>query len=79
MSADRTDYNTLLPILELHKTHLGTYPKEVNADSGYSSEKNLAFLKEHDVENYIKLQMHEVMKTRAYKNDIGKYVNMTKV
>lgn len=79
VSADRTDYNTLLPVLELHKTHIGTYPKEVTTDSGYSSEKNLSFLKEHDVESYIKLQMHEVMKTRAYKNDIGKYVNMTKV
>ena len=79
ISDDRTDYNTLLPILEKHNEHLGHYPKEVTADSGYSSEKNLMFLKNHKIDSYIKLQTHEKMKTRAYKTDIGKYYNMKKV
>ena len=35
------------------------------------------FLKEHDIASYIKLQDHEKRKTRAYKEDIGKYYNMT--
>jgi len=76
ISDDRTDYNTLLPVLAKHKEHLGEYPDEVTADSGYCSEKNLMFLRAHNIDSYIKLQSHEKMKSRAYKNDIGKYYNM---
>ena len=47
------------------------------ADSGYCSEKNLLYLKENRIRSYIKLQDHEKRKTRAYKEDIGKYYNMT--
>ncbi len=79
ISNDRTDYNTLIPVLDKHKLALGAYPKEVTADSGYSSEKNLIFLKEKQVKSYIKLQTHETMKTRAYQEDIGKYYNMSTV
>ncbi len=79
ISDDRTDYNTLMPVLNKHNEHLGHYPKEVTADSGYSSEKNLMFLKKHEIDSYIKLQTHEKMKTKAYKTDISKYYNMTKV
>jgi len=79
VSADRTDYNPLIPVLELHQEHLGHYPNEVTADSGYSSEKNLFFLQQKGIESFIKLQEHEMMKKRAYKGDIGKYRNMTKV
>lgn len=79
ISDERTDYNTLIPVLDKHNEHLGRYPKEVTADSGYSSEKNLMYLKNYDIESYIKLQSHEKMKARAYKTNIGKYYNMTKV
>lgn len=79
ISDDRTDYNTLIPVLNKHNEHLDNYPKEVTADSGYCSEKNLMFLKRHDIDSYIKLQTYEKMKTRAYKTDISKYYNMTKV
>lgn len=79
ISNDRTDYNTLIPVLEKHKVAFGHQPKEVTADSGYSSEQNLRYLKEEGIESYIKLQSHEQMKTRAYKNDIGKHYNMEKV
>ena len=51
--------------------------KAVTADSGYCSEKNLLYLKENGIRSYIKLQDHEKRKTRAYKEDIGKYSNMT--
>lgn len=78
-SSDRTDYNPLIPVLEMHKKHLGMYPREVTADSGYCSERNLLFLETNRIESYIKLQAHEVMKTRAYKTDISKYTNMTKL
>lgn len=76
ISNDRTDYNTLIPVLEKHQATFGRYPAEVTADSGYSSEKNLIYLKEKGVKSYIKLQMHEKMKTRAYQQDIEKYYNM---
>jgi transposase len=79
ISNDRTDYNTLIPVLEKHKTILGEQLEEVTADSGYSSEQNLRYLREEGIESYIKLQTHEKMKTRAYRNDIGKHHNMVKV
>lgn len=76
ISNDRTDYNTLIPVLEKHQATFGQYPSETTADSGYCSEKNLIYLKEHGIKSYIKLQTHEKMKTRAYKEDIGKHYNM---
>lgn len=76
VSSDRTDYNTLIPVLEKHRKAFGDILEEVTADSGYCSEKNLLYLREHAVTSYIKLQDHEQRKTRAYKEDIGKYYNM---
>ena len=77
VSNDRTDYNTLIPVVQKHIHTFGEVLREVTADSGYCSEKNLLFLKEHSIESYIKLQDHEQKKTRAYKENIGKYYNMT--
>lgn len=77
ISNDRTDYNTLIPVIQKHFNAFEENLKEVTADSGYCSEKNLLFLKEHGIESYIKLQDHEKRKTRAYKEDIGKYYNMS--
>jgi transposase len=76
ISNDRTDYNTLIPVLEKHQATFGQYPSETTADSGYCSEKNLIYLKERKIKSYIKLPTHEKMKTRAYKEDIGKHYNM---
>jgi len=77
ISNDRTDYNTLTPVIEKHKAVFCNYPEEVTADSGYCSEKNLVYLKEKKATSHIKLQDHEKKKTRAYQEDIGKYYNMT--
>ena len=76
VSNDRTDYNTLIPVLEKHQKAFGKVLEEVTADSGYCSEKNLLYLKENGISSYIKLQEHEKRKTKAYKEDIGKYYNM---
>ena len=76
VSNDRTDYNTLIPVLEKHQKAFGSVLEEVTADSGYCSEKNLVYLKEKGIESYIKLQDHEKRKTRAYAEDISKYYNM---
>ncbi len=77
ISNDRTDYNTLIPVLEKHRGAFGDILEAVTADSGYCSEKNLLYLKENGIQSYIKLQDHEKRKARAYKEDIGKYYNMT--
>ena len=77
ISNDRTDYNTLIPVLEKHKNNFGEVLKDVTADSGYCSEKNLLYLKENGITSYIKLQDHEKRKTRAYAEDISKYYNMS--
>ena len=79
ISNDRTDYNTLFPVLEKHKKAFEIELEEVTADSGYCSEKNLLYLKKNDINSYIKLQDHEKRKTRAYKEAIGKYYNMKTV
>ena len=79
ISNDRTDYNTLIPILNKHKTHFGYYPDGTTTDSGYCSEKNLIYLHERKIQSFIKLQEHEKMKTRAYFQNIGKHYNMKKV
>ena len=77
VSNDRTDYNTLIPVLEKHRKAFGeNCLKEVTADSGYCSEKNLLYLKRNGITSYIKLQDHEKRKSRAYREDIGKYYNM---
>ena len=76
VSNDRTDYNTLIPVLEKHQKAFGSVLEEMTADSGYCSEKNLLYLKEKGIESYIKLQDHEKRKTRAYAEDISKYYNM---
>ncbi|MDE5780417.1 MAG: IS1182 family transposase [Lachnospiraceae bacterium] len=77
VSNDRTDYNTLIPVLEKHKKAFGDILDEVTADSGYCSEKNLLYLKQNNISSYIKLQDHEKRKNHAYAEDIGKYYNMT--
>jgi len=77
VSNDRTDYNTLIPVIEKHRSAFGEVLEEVTADSGYCSEKNLLFLKEHNIASYIKLQDHKKRKTQAYREDIGKHYNMT--
>ena len=76
VSNDRTDYNTLISVLEKHKDVFGEILEDVTADSGYCSEKNPLYLKENKISSYIKLQDHEKRKTRAYTEDIGKYYNM---
>lgn len=76
VSNDRTDYNSLIPVLEKHRKAFGEILEDVTADSGYCSEKNLLYLEKHKISSYIKLQDHEKRKTRAYREDIGKYYNM---
>ena len=45
VSNDRTDYNTLIPVLEKHRSAFGDTLETITADSGCCSEKNLPYLK----------------------------------
>ena len=79
VSYDRTDYRTRIPVLKKHRDAFGDTLEAVTADSGYSSEKNLLYLKENGIRSYIKLPEHEKRKTRAYKENIGKDPDRNKV
>lgn len=76
VSNDRTDYNTLIPVLKKHDLMTKISLTSVTADSGYCSEVNLAYCKDNKIKPFIKLQTHETQKTRKYKNNIGKHFNM---
>jgi len=76
VSNDRTDYNTLIPVVEKHKLHFPKLLEEFVADSGYCSEKNLSYLSENEIQAYIKLQEHEKKKEKKYYQDISKHYNM---
>ena len=53
---DRTDYHTLIPMLNLYKKYYGFYPKNICDDAGYGIYENYLFLKKNNIGNYIKFQ-----------------------
>lgn len=85
VSNDRTDYNTLIPIVQQHNNVFKSFTEEaikvqeIVADSGYSSENNLQYLHDHDIAAFIKAQNHEQKKKRKYHEDISKHYNMEQV
>lgn len=79
LSNDRTDYNTLIPLISKHELMTDVDLLKVIADSGYCSEKNLKFCIENNIRPFIKLQEHEKMKTKKYYQDIGKHYNMKEI
>ena len=63
VSNDRTDYNTLILVIEKHKKAFGDILEEVTADNGYSSEKNLLYLKE---KKYPVTSSYRIMKSAKH-------------
>ncbi len=74
--ADRTDYGTLIPMLNTMEQGLGEGYKKVIADSGYESEANYCWLESKDIKPYIKPQTYEQWKKKSFKKDISKRENM---
>lgn len=72
-----TDTNTLIPFLQDFEKHYGKRCKNVIADAGYESEPNYTFLEERGMKSFIKPINYEKSKTRKWKNDIGRFENMT--
>jgi len=51
---DRTDYYTLIPLLDKYELYYGQYPINICADSGYGIYTNYEYLNSHNINNYIK-------------------------
>ena len=76
ISADRTDLKTAGHILR--KLDLLPWKYDIYcADSGYDSLESFWELEKRGIEAYIKPQDWEISKTRSYRSDIGRSVNMT--
>lgn len=74
--SNRTDYDTLPPMLEtMEKWHGKRYQRAV-ADSGYESLRNYRFLSEKGIVAYIKPNNYESSRTRKFKAQIGRSENM---
>ena len=56
---DRNDYNTLIPMNELYFKYYGKYPINECDDAGYGNYKNYKYIKDHNINNYIKFQNWE--------------------
>ena len=52
---DRTDYHTLVPLLDRYKKYYGHYPTNLCADAGYGIYENYKYLLENKIGNYIKM------------------------
>ena len=78
ISSDRTDYKAAGHIL----AKLDKLPWKYDiycADSGYDSLESFQELEKREIEAYIKPQDWEISKTRSYRSDIGRSVNMAYV
>ena len=53
---DRSDYYTLIPLLNKYYEYYGEYPKNLVGDSGYGIHVNYKFLREKQIGNYLKFQ-----------------------
>ena len=74
---DCNDLHTLVPLLERVQENLSLRHRKIVADAGYESEENYTYLAEHGQECFIKPQNYERMKTRTFRQDIGRRENMT--
>lgn len=59
ISQSRTDYDDFIPVLEAFYKNYNVYPKRVCADAGYGILKNYKFLKDNNIDNYVKNQSWE--------------------
>ena len=64
LSSDRSDVNTLIPLLERMNTNYGRRNKSVTADAGFESEENCAYLEENGQMCFIKPANYEQRRKR---------------
>lgn len=51
---DRTDYYTLIPMLDRYKEYYNTTPNNLCADAGYGIYDNYKYLEDNSINNYVK-------------------------
>lgn len=54
---ERNDFYEFIPAIDSFYKNYGFYPTRLCADSGYGSLLNYRYLKEHNIENYVKYNM----------------------
>lgn len=54
---ERNDFYEFIPTIEQFYSNYGFYPTRICADAGYGSLSNYRYLKEHNIENYVKYNM----------------------
>lgn len=74
--SNRTDYGTLIPLLQLLEEKHGVKYQDVVADAGYESLSNYRYLQENGYTAYIKPNNYKSSKTRKFKAQIGRVENM---
>ncbi len=53
---DRTDYHTLIPMIDRYKENYKSVPKNFCADAGYGIYENYEYMKTNSINNYVKYQ-----------------------
>ena len=76
VSSERSDQQTIIPLIERMERHLGRRYGDVTLDAGYESEENYTWFEQRGQTCYIKPQNYERSKTRKFKNDMNLRENM---
>lgn len=71
------DARCLIPHLEEVESKFEVKPENIIADSGYGSEENFSYLKEKEVEAFIKYGMYDKEKKRSFKKNPHHQQNWT--
>ena len=74
--SNRTDFGTLVPLLQKMKKEHGCQYEEVCADAGYESLDNYLYLEENGQMSFMRPSNYEKKKTKKFKKQIGKVENM---
>lgn len=74
--SNRTDFGTLIPLLEKMKKEHGCRYEEICADAGYESLDNYLYLEENGQTSFIKPSNYKQKKTKKFKKQIGRAENM---
>ena len=73
---DAGDTGTLPSNIEKFKKMYNKYPQRVIADSGYGSEENYEYLKERDIEGYVKYNYFHKEQKKSFKKEIYRVENL---
>ena len=71
-----TDVMTLKPFMEQMESSLRFKFDSIVADAGYESEENLVYLRDKEIEAYIKPSNYEQLGTKKFAREIGRKENM---